>query len=282
MARYSGNVLRMNAPDNPTQAPGVVDPAHAEPSGPDEVPAYYAEEIAVPSDLGTEYAGLTMEDGVPRAVMAGLPSLGWNAPETASVPVGSGRTPAGQAPAWTQGDPHNAQVDTSAASLARGAIAGSPYSGGTAGVHATGDDSLPYRIANPVGVEGSSFLQRLLEFPRQIWAEPAGVGADKFIAGTNSYSASNPDGDQYAEGRGGGRTTFGFEAPYFVHQRMFIDRPAQTYEVPTAPITSRDPLVGGTYTNTPVLGQLAANTWLNELGESSVPTGYGVPVDGAV
>lgn len=282
MAAYSGNILRMKAPGDPRISPGGPDSAHAEPSGPDGVPEYRAAEIGVPGDLGTEYAGLTLEDGVPRAVIAGQPGVGWNAPEESSVPVGSGGTPAGSAPAWTAGDPHNAGVDTSFAASARGSIPGSPYTGSIVSAHGTGDDSHPGHTANPVGVAGSSFLERLAEFPRQIWAEPTGAGVDKFIAGTNSYSASNPDGDQYAQGRGGGRIFYGFESPYFVHQPMFIDRPAQTYDLRTAPVTARDPLVGGAYANTPVLGQLAANPWLTELGESVTPGGYGVAVDGVM
>lgn len=280
--RYSGNILRLRAPGDPSIAPGGPDVSHAEPSGPDAVPGYRAEEIHVSADLGAEYAGLTLEDGVPRAITAGQPSLGWNAPSLAMVPPGSGGTPAGTAPRWTGADPHNAQVDTSYASAARGAIAGSPYGGGVAGVHSSGDDSLPYRLATQIGVAGSSFLQRLAEFPRQIWAEPSGAGADKFIAGTNSYGASNPEGDQYATGRGGGQVFYGFEAPYFVHQAMFIDKPAQTYDRRTAPVTARDPLVGGQYSSTPVLGQLAGNPWVAQLGESATPTGYGVAVDGVV
>lgn len=282
MAAYSGNILRLKAPDDPRIAPGGPDPAHAEPSGPEGVPAQRAQEIDVPADLGAQYAGLTLEDGIPRAVTAGQPGLGWNAPEAAMVPVGSGATPAGSAPGWAVADPHNAAVDTSFRSAARGAITGSPYGGSVAGVHAVGDDTHPAYAATPVGVEGSSFLERLADFPRQIWAEPTGPGADKFVAGTNSYSSSNPDGDQYAEGRGGGRVHFGFESPYFVHQAMYIDKPAQTYERRTAPVTARDPLVGGAYSNTPVLGQLAANPWLSELGESTTPVGYGVPVDGGM
>ena len=282
MARYSGNILRLNAPQDPKVAPGAPDGAHDAPSGPEAVPAFRAEEISVPADMGAEYAGLVLEDGVPRAVVAGQPTLGWNAPEAASVPVGSGGTPAGSAPRWTAADPHNAEVDTSFASARTGQLPGSPFRGRTAAVHAVGDDTLPYRIANRVGVAGSSFLARLAEFPRQIWAEPSGQGADKFVAGTNSYAASNPDGDQYAEGRGGAVVHYGFESPYFVHQQMFIDKPAQTYERRTAPATARDPLVGGRYSNTPVMGQLAANPWLSELGESVTPTGYGVAVDGVI
>lgn len=282
MATYSGNVLRMNAPQQPKIAPGQPDSAHAEPSGPEAVPSYRAEEITVSPEMGAEYAGMTMEDGIPRAVVAGQPSLGWNAPEAASVPVGGGGTPNGYAPAWTKGDPHNAEVDTSFASARYGALPGSPFRANVAGVHGTGDDSLPYRAANPVGVAGSSFLERLWEFPRQMWAEPSGPGADKFIAGTNSYAASNPEGDQFAEGRGGARVHWGFESQYFVHQPMFIDKPVQTYDRRTAPLTSRDPLVGGQYYNTPIMGQLAANTWLTELGESITPSGYGVAVDGVM
>lgn len=282
MARYSGNILRLNAPTEPKIAPGGPDHAHAAPSGPEGVPEFRAEEITVSPDMGTEYAGLILEDGVPRAVVAGQPSLGWNAPEAASTPVGSGGTPAGTAPRWTQADPHNAEVDTSFAATARGAIAGSPYNGSVTGAHAVGDDTLPYRLATQIGVAGSSFLSRLAEFPRQIWAEPSGVGVDKFVAGTNSYSSSNPDGDQYAEGRGGGRVHFGFESSYFLHTPMYQDKPVQTYERRTTPVTARDPLVGGAYSNTPVMGQLAANPWLSELGESVTPAGYGVAVDGVV
>lgn len=282
MPRYSGNILRLKAPEDPKVAPGGPDSAHAAPSGPEAVPEYRAREIHVAADLGTEYAGLTLEDGVPRAITAGQPSVGWNAPESASTPVGSGGTPAGTAPRWSSADPHNAEVDTSFASSRTGQITGSPFRSGVAGVHASGDDTLPYRIANPVGVAGSTFLERLAQFPRQIWAEPSGAGADKFVAGTNSYASSNPEGDQYAEGRGGARVHYGFESPYFVHQQMYIDKPVQTYDRRTAPLTARDPLVGGQYYNTPVMGQLAANTWLSELGESVAPSGYGVPVDGVV
>jgi hypothetical protein len=279
---YTGNILRLKAPDTPRIAPGEPDAAHSNPSGPDGVPQFRAQEIDVPADMGAEYAGLSMEDGIPRAITAGLPGLGWNAPEAASVPVGSGATPAGSAPRWTVADPHNAEVDTSFASAARGAIPGSPYQANTSRVHGVGDDTRPAYLANPVGTAGSSFLERLADFPRQIWAEPSGQGADKFIAGTNSYGASNPDGDQYAEGRGGARVHYGFESPYFVHTPMYQDKPPQTYDRRTAPITARDPLVGGAYANTPVMGQLAANSWLTELGTAVMPSGYGVPVDGSL
>lgn len=282
MATYSGNVLRLGAPQVPKIAPGGPDGSHNEPSGPDQVPNYRAQEIDVPAGLGAEYAGLTMDDGIPRAVMAGQPGLGWNAPSESSTPVGSGGTPAGRAPSWLAGDPHNAEVDTSYRSAAYGSIAGSTARGGYARVHDSGDDTEPYSRANPVGVAGSSFLERLWEFPRQMWAEPSGGGADKFVAGTNSYASSNPENDQYAEGRGGARAHYGFESPYFIHQAMFIDKTPQTYDRRTAPITARDPLVGGAYANTPVMGQLASNTWLTELGESVVPAGYGVAVDGVM
>ncbi|HEX5566660.1 MAG TPA: hypothetical protein VFY14_06975 [Streptomyces sp.] len=281
MAAYTGNILRLKAQEKLSNVPGL-DGAHAEPSGLEGVPDYRADQISVPPTMGQEYAGLVLEDGVPRAVVAGQPSLGWNAPYAASTPVGSGGTPAGQAPGWTAGDPHNAAVDTSFAAAARGAIHGSIYRGSVSPVHAAGDDTLPARRANPVGVAGSSFLQRLAEFPREIWAEPTGAGADKFVAGTNSYSSSNPEGDQYATGRGGGQAFYGFESPYFVHQELYIDKPAQTYERRTAPVTARDPLVGGRYYNTPIMGQLASNPWLTELGEAVMPEGYGVPVDGVM
>lgn len=281
MARYSGNLLRLNAPQDPKIAPGGPDDAHAEPSGPEAVPDFRAQEISVPEDLGTEYAGLDMEDGMVRAIVAGQPTLGWNAPEAAMVPPGSGGTPNGFAPAWTQADPHNADVDTSFAGGARGALPGSTAGAGIRSVHGAGDDSLPYRYANPVGVEGSSFLERRVGFPEQTWAEPSGQGVDKFIGGTNSYSANNPEGDQYTH-RGEARVHYGFESQYFVHTPMFQDKPAQTYERKTAPPVATDPRVGGAYSNTPILGQLAANPWVSELGESVVPEGYGVPVDGVM
>jgi hypothetical protein len=282
MVRYSGNLLRMNAPPDPKIAPGAVDDSHFEPSGPDAVPEYRREEIVVSPELGTEYAGLTLEDGVPMAVVAGQPGLGWNAPEEASTPVGGGGTPAGQTTAWTSGDPHNAAVDTSFAGGARGAIYGTPYDAGVRSVYGSGDDSHPGHTANPVGVAGSSFLERLGLFPREIWAEPSGAGADKFIAGTNSYAASNPEGDQYAEGRGGGRVHYGFESPYFVHTPLYQDKPAQTYDRRVNPTTATDPLVGGAYSNTPIVGQLAANTWVTELADTTTPESYGVPVDGVM
>lgn len=283
MATYSGNVLRLGAPAHPQITPGGPDASHDQPSGPAEVPAYRAEEITVPGTLGVEYAGLSMDDGMPRAIVAGQPGLGWNAPNTAMTPVGSGGTPAGRAPSWTAGDPHNAEVDTSFAAARYGSIAGTRYAANTAHVHASGDDTHPAYVATrQIGVAGSSFLERLADFPRQMWAEPSGQGADKFVAGTNSYNSSNPEGDQYATGRGEGRAHYGFESPYFVHQELFIDKPAQFYERRTTPVTSRDPLVGGAYSNTPVMGQLAANTWLTELGESVTPSGYGVPVDGVM
>lgn len=282
MARYSGNILRMNAPSDPRVNPGTVDDTHYEPSGPEAVPQYRREEIAVSPDMGTEYAGLTLEDGVPLAVMAGQPHLGWNAPEEASIPVGGGGTPAGQTTAWTSGDPHNASVDTSFAGGARGAIYGNPYQGGVRPVYGSGDDSHPGHTANPVGVEGSSFLERLVGFPREIWAEPSGPGADKFIAGTNSYAASNPEGDQYAEGRGGARAHWGFESQYFVHTPLYQDKPAQTYDRRVNPVTATDPLVGGAYSNTPIVGQLAANTWVTELADTTTPESYGVAVDGVM
>lgn len=280
--RYSGNLLRMNAPQDAHTQPGSPDPDHAQPSGPEGVPDYRAQQITVPGDMGTEYAGLTMEDGIPYAIVAGQPSLGWNAPEAAMSTPGGGSTPAGQAPAWTQADPHNAQVDTSFAGAARGAIVGSAYGAGIRSVHGVGDDSHPGHMANPVGVEGTSFLERPVGFPEQIGAEPSGAGADKFIAGTNSWSASNPDGDQYSH-RSGARVHYGFDTGYFVHTPMFQDKPAQTYEIPQAPATATDPLVGGSYRRTPMLGQLAQNTWVSELGTSEQPpAGYGVAVDGVM
>lgn len=283
MPRYSGNLLRLNAPQDPRQAPGEPDAAHGAPSGPEGVPDYRAEEISVSPDLGAEYAGLELEDGMVRAVVAGQPGIGWNAPETGMIPPGSGATPAGYAPRWLQGDPHNAEVDTSHRTAARGSLPGSTAGAGVNHVHSVGDDSAPYRVANPVvGVAGSSFLERLWNFPREIWAAPTGPGADKFVAGTNSYAASNPEGDNFAEGRGGARVHWGFESPYFVHTPLYQDKPAQTYERRTAPVTARDPLVGGAYYNTPVLGQLAANSWVTELGEAVMPEGYGVAVDGVM
>lgn len=284
MSNYSGNVLRMGAPADPRLSPGGPDDAHSAPSGPEGVPEYRAVEITVPASMGTEYAGLVLDDGIPRAVVANQPSLGWNAPDTGlKDPPGSGGTPAGRAPAWAHSDPHNADVDTSFASARYGSIWGSRFAANAAPVHATGDDTLPYRHANELtGTKGSTFLERLADFPRQMWAEPTGAGADKFIAGTNSYGANNPDNDQYAEGRGGARAHYGFESEYFIHQPMYIDKPAQTYDRRTSPITSRDPLVGGGYVNTPVMGQLASNPWLTELGASAIPAGYGVPVDGVM
>lgn len=282
MPRYSGNLLRFNAPQDPQLAPGAVDAAHDVPDGYDALPETRRDEIAVAPDLGTEYAGLSLEDGIPLAVVAGQPGLGWNAPEQASTPVGSGGTPAGETTAWTSGDPHNAAVDTSFAGGARGALYGSPFAAGVRSVYGSGDDSHPGHTANPVGVEGSSFLERLVNFPREMWAEPTGPGADKFTAGTNSYASSNPEGDQYAEGRGGARAHYGFESQYFVHTPLYQDKTPQTYDRRTTPVTATDPLVGGAYSNTPIVGQLAANTWVTELGESTTPAGYGVPVDGVV
>lgn len=274
MARYSGNLLRLAAPQDPKIAPGGPDPSHTNPSGPDEVPAYRAEEIDVSAETGVDYAGLALYDGVPAAIVAGQPSVGWNAPDTAMTPPGSGGTPAGYVPAWTRGDPHNAGVDTS--HLHNKGATPLP-------TNHDGNDSGPYTFTNPmVGVAGSSFLEREVGFPREIWAEPTGPGADKFVAGTNSYRSSNPEGDQYAEGRGEGRVHYGFESEYFVHQQMFIDKPDQFYERRTPPITATDPLVGGRYSTTPILGQLAANPWLAELGGSVTPEGYGVPVDGVL
>lgn len=283
MAQYSGNILRLKAPGDPKIAPGQPDPAHAAPAGPEGVPGFRAQEIDVSPEMGIEYAGLTLDDGVPRAVAAGQPGLGWNAPNAASTPVGSGGTPAGSAPRWTQGDPHNAEVDTSHATAAYGSLPGTRYGARTNRVHAVGDDSHPlYRATRQIGVAGTSFLERLWQFPREIWAEPAGQGVDKFIGGTNSYRANNPENDQYAEGRGEARAHWGFEGNWFVHTPMYQDKPAQTYDRRTSPVTSRDPLVGGNYYSTPDMGQLAANPWLSELGQSVTPAGYGVPVDGVV
>lgn len=278
---YTGNILRLNAPADPHVNPGGPDAAHAEPSGPDGVPAFRAEQIAVPADLGTAYAGLTLEDGVPRAIVAGQPSEGWNAPHAGMTSPGGGGTPAGSVPAWTQGDPHSAEVDTSFSGAARGSIVGSPFAGGIRSVHAAGDDSGPLHRANPVGVEGTSFLERVIDFPKTMWAEPTGPGADKFVAGTNSYGASNPDGDQYTN-RSGARVHYGFESSYFVHTPMYQDKPAQTYDRRVPPATATDPRVGGSTPRTPVMGQLAANPWLTELGESVTPSGYGVAVDGVM
>lgn len=277
MARYSGNLLRLSAPQDPKVAPGEPDVAHFQPSGPNEVPDYYQDQIAVPSDMGADYAGLTLEDGVTRALVADAPSLGWNPANEASVPVGSGTTPAGQAPGWIGGDPHNAAVDTSWAHN-RGATP-------LAANHDGGD--WPVRtIANPVtGVEGTSFLFRDVGGPANTWAPPTGDAIDKFIAGTNNYSQNNPEGDQFATGRWGGRVYYGFDPTYFVNQPMYVDKPAQTYQYGTAPLTATDPLVGGRYTGRsadPALSQLAANPYLTELGESITPSGYGVAVDGVM
>lgn len=274
MARYSGNLLRLKSSPEPKIAPGAPDTSHNQPSGFEEVPGYRAEEITVSSDTGTDYAGLRLDDGVPEAIVAGQPGVGWNAPDTAMVPVGSGGTPNGWAPGWTRGDPHNADVDTSH-TRNKGATPLPP--------NHNGNDTAPYSLRNPtVGVAGSSFLEREAEFPREMWAEPTGQGADKYIAGTNSYRSSNPEGDNFAEGRGEGRVHYGFESEYFVHQKMFIDKPDQFYERRTPPITATDPLVGGRYSTTPILGQLAANPWLSELGESVTPEGYGIAVDGVM
>lgn len=282
MATYSGNILRLNAPDQPKQAPGEPDASHNDPSGPEQVPDFRAQQIAVSPELGAEYAGLTLEDGVPRALVAGQPSLGWNAPSEAMVPVGAGATPAGNAPAWLAGDPHNAEVDTSFAGGARGSLPGTLAGAGIRQVHGSGDDTLPYRHANPVGVEGSSFLERTVDFPHEMWAEPTGPGADKYIAGTNSYRSSNPDGDNFVN-RYGARVHYGFESQYFVHTPLYQDHTAQTYDRRVPPGTATDPLVGGAYTRTPVMGQLAANPWLSELGGADVSgVDYGVPVDGGM
>lgn len=278
---YTGNILRLKAPDDPRVHPAGPDAAHDQPSGPEGVPDTRAAEITVPADLGTEYAGLTLEDGVPRAIVAGQPSEGWNAPHAAMTPPGGGGTPAGYAPAWTAGDPHSAEVDTSFAGGARGAIAGSPYGAGVRQVHGAGDDTHPAYAATQVGTAGTRFLERPVDFPKQVGAEPTGPGADKFIAGTNSWAASNPDGDNYTN-RSGARVHYGFESDYFVHTPMYQAKPAQTYDRRTPPITSRDPLVGGSTPRTPDIGQLAANPWLTELGESVTPAGYGVPVDGVM
>jgi hypothetical protein len=222
-----------------------------------------------------------MEDGIPRAIMAGQPGLGWNPADASMMPVGGGGTPAGYAPAWGASDPHNAGVDTSFASSARGAIAGSPYMSGPAAAHSAGNDTLPYSHANPVGTDGTRYLEREVDFPKEMWAEPSGPGADKFVAGTNSYASSNPEGDQYT-GRWGARVHYGFDTEYFVHQPMYIDHTPQTYDRRTAPITARDPLVGGSYPRTPSMGQLAANPWLSELGGAADVGTYGVPVDGSI
>ena len=277
MARYSGNLLRLAVPANPQVAPGEPDPAHDFPSGPDQVPNFRAQEITVPDNLGPEYAGLTLEDGVPRAVVTGQPSEGWNPASTSSEPVGSGNTPTGVMPAWLQGNPHNAAVDTSFA-----------HSRGITPLPANhdGNDWPARTYANPVGgVEGTSFLFREVGFPQNTWAPPSGSNIDKFIAGTNNYAQNNPEGDQFATGRGGGRVYYGFEPSYYVHTPMYQEHPAQTYQYGTAPLTATDPLVGGRYTGRspdPALGQLATNPYLTELGESVTPVGYGVAVDGVV
>lgn len=283
MATYSGNILRMNAPDSPRLNPGGPDGSHDQPSGPEGVPETRMDEISVSSDLGTEYAGLTLDDGMVRAVVVGQPSLGWNAPYESMVPVGGGGTPNGYAPGWTQGDPHNAEVDTSFLGGARGAIAGSHAHAGVRSVYGAGDDSHPGHTANPVGVAGTSFLERLVDFPKEMWAEPTGSGADKYIAGTNSYHSSNPDGDNF-DNRYGARLHYGFESQYFVHTPQYQDHTAQYYDRRTPPITATDPLVGGKYSRTPILGQLAANSWVSELGSAPDPSGvdYGVPVDGSI
>lgn len=278
---YSGNILRLKAPSAPRVNPGGPDSAHDMPSGPEGVPDYRAEEISVPGDLGTQYAGLTLEDGVPRAIVAGQPSEGWNAPHAAMNTPGGGGTPAGYAPNWTSGDPHSAEVDTSFAGGARGAIAGSPYNAGIRGVHGVGDDTKPAYLANQVGTEGTRFLEREVDFPKATGAEPSGPGADKFIAGTNAWSASNPEGDNFTN-RWGARVHYGFESDYFVHTPMFQDKPAQTYDRRVPPAVATDPRVGGSTPRTPSLGTLASNPWLTELGTSVEPSGYGVAVDGVM
>lgn len=277
MANYSGNLVRLQAATDPKIAPGEPDADHYQPSGPEQVPEYYAEQISVPGDMGTEYAGLVLDDGVPRAVVADGPGLGWNPANESSTPVGAGTTPAGQAPGWIGGDPHNAMVDTSWAhnSGTRSAVA-----------NHDGQDWPVRQYANEVtGIAGTSFDWRDVGGPSQTWAPPSGDAIDKFIAGTNNYSQNNPDGDQFATGRWGGRTTYGFSPSYFVNQALYIDKPAQTYQVPTAPLTATDPLVGGRYTGRspdPAMGQLAGNPYLFELGSSPVDSGYGVPVDGVM
>lgn len=277
MARYSGNLLRLAAPENPKVAPGEPDRSHYAPSGPDEVPGYRAEQISVPADTGIEYAGARLEDGVPQAIVAGQPGLGWNPAEAASEPVGSGHTPVGQAPRWLQGDPHNAAVDTSHA-----------HNKGATPLPANheGRDWPVRTYANPVaGVEGSQFLFREVGGPQNTWASPTGDAIDKFIAGTNNYPQNNPEGDQFAPGRWGGRVYYGFEPSYFVNQPLYTDNPPQTYQYRTAPLTATDPLVGGRYVGRsaePAMGQLATNPYLTELGESITPSGYGVAVDGVI
>jgi hypothetical protein len=264
----------MAAPQEPKITPGAPDSAHYQPSGPEDVPAYRAEEISVSPETGIDYGGMRLYDGVPEAIVADQPGVGWNAPNTAMVPVGSGGTPARNVPGWTAGDPHNAAVDTSHYRN-KGAT---PLS-----ANHDGNDTGPYTYALPMsGVEGTSFLERRVGFPTETWAEPTGRGVDKFIGGTNSYHANNPEGDQFAVGRGEARAHYGFETQYFVHTPMFQDKPVQTYERRTTPITATDPLVGGSYSRTPVMGQLAANPWLTELGESAVSDGYGVAVDGVM
>src|SRR5690606_36508144 len=277
MARYSGNLLRLAAPQDPKVAPGKPDDAHFQPSDPSEVPGYYQEQITVPADTGAEYVGARLEDGVPVAVMAGQPTLGWKPANESSEPVGSGHTPTGQVPRWLAGDPHNAAVDTS-----------HRHNRGTTPLPSNHDGhDWPVRtFAIPVGgVEGTSFLFREVGGPQNTWAQPSGDAIDKFIAGTNNYHANNPEGDQFAVGRWGGRVNYGFEPSYYVNQPMFIDKPAQTYQYGTVPLTATDPLVGGRYVGrsaAPALGQLAANPYLTELGESITPAGYGVSVDGVV
>lgn len=277
MATYSGNLTRLQAPTSPKVAPGEPDQAHYEPSGPDGVPAFYAEQISVAPDMGVEYAGLVLDDGVPRAVVATEANLGWNPANESSTPVGAGTTPAGQAPAWIGGDPHNAMVDTSHA-----------HNAGATPLPANhdGNDTAVRTYANPVtGVEGSAFLIRDVGGPTQTWAPPSGDAIDKFIAGTNNYQQNNPEGDQFATGRWGGRTTYGFEPTYYVNTPMYQDKPVQTYQYGTAPLTATDPLVGGRYVGRsadPALGQLAANPYLTELGQPIPADTYGVPVDGVM
>jgi hypothetical protein len=193
------------------------------------------------------------------------------------VPVGSGDTPAGQVPGWIGGDPHNAAVDTSHA-----------HNAGVTPLPANHDgQDYPVRTyANPVtGVEGSEFKFREVGGPQNTWAQPTGDAIDKFISGTNNYAQNNPEGDQFAVGRWGARVNYGFEPAYFVHTPMFQDKPAQTYQYGTAPLTATDPLVGGRYVGRSAdaaMGQLATNPYLTELGGTIDTSGYGVPVDGVM
>jgi len=269
---YSGNLTRLSQkPDMPRLT--SYDPDHDTPSGPDELDPRLAEQSQVPSGYGQEYQGTQLQ----QQVEAGGGELYWNIPSAASVPLGSGDTPAGQVPKWTHGDPHLTSGEGwNISSVNRPDARTLLHDGNDAGQFGRG--------TVPLGADVQPYVDHRIGYPQESMAEPVGEAAQKYIAGINSFDANNPEGVNPHGDRDGAKAPTQGENPLFVQHSVHLDHGAQTYEQRTAPITSTEPLVGGqTYTNTPDMGQLAANPFTYALSKPApVATGYGPPVGGEV